>query len=316
MNPFDQLPSRVKVVAALGYFGSVALVLFVPLLWRDSVPTEQLKWIAPGFSVVWFGGALLVGRGRGQERAAQAPHGAAALRRLRRQRVASVFAGIASVLFALVLVAALVGGNQASDADQRLLDTQPRHHATVVAVTRVNLGRELSYDVDVLVEGRRTRLTLPPANVSTLRSGDALDVVIDPTDPSNVLPTTAHDDWAYTRTGMLVLKVSIAIFFTMFVLAFAARTMRPSLFRAARRANATSAGQIVAVRDWMVTVSADGRRWLWSRRRARDWLPQVGASILLVGTAEAGALVFLDDGHTHWPGGPLVAAPDDDADEG
>lgn len=244
------------------------------------------------------------------------PRPDAALRRLRRQRARSVLSGAGAVLCALLLVVALVAGSQAATADQRLIDTQVRHPATVVAVTRVQFVRSESYDVDVMVEGRRARLSLPPAHASTAQPGDVLDVVIDPADPSYVLPITAHDDWAYTPTGTVVVEVGVAVLFLVFIRSLTARAMPLSLFRAARRARTASWGQVVAVHDAMLTIEAEGAPWLWSRRGSRGWLPEVGDRIVLLGKVRPGALVFLDDGRTRRPGAPLAAASDDEADRG
>lgn len=237
------------------------------------------------------------------------PRPDAALRRLRRQRARSALSRTGAVLCALLLVVALVGGSQAATADQRLIDTQVRHPATVVAVTRVQSGRIESYDVDVVVEGRRARLSQEPAHASTARPGDVLDVVIDPADPSYVLPTTAHDDWVYTATGTLVVEVGTAVLFLLFIRSLTAPAMPLSLFRAARRARTASWGQVLAVHDATLTIETEGTQWLWSRRRSRGWMPEIGDSIVLLGTVRPGALVFLDDGRTRRPGAPLVAEP-------
>lgn len=306
MNPFDSLPARVKVRAMVGYLLSAAAVLWAPLLWGGASPWRHIGWLVPALAVVWFGGALVLGRGAAAELGD--PHHDGAFRRLRRQLLWSVLRVATSALLVGLYALALVVGPKSVADDQRLIDQQPHRSATIVTVTQVWLGHTPSWDVDVLVDGRTSRLALEPAGVSHAKAGDAIEVVVDPADPSYVIPTSAHDDWIYSTRGTVLLDAVMGVLVLVVIASLLWGAMPPRLFRSATQIRTTHRGRVVAAGYAGLTIEVGGVLWQWTRGRRTAALPQVGGTVVLLGQVREGSLVFLDDRRTRWPGGPLMRA--------
>ncbi|ROS23163.1 hypothetical protein [Cellulomonas sp. PhB150] len=312
----DDLPGWWKLGALAGYVAVFALVTQVPRLWGVQWLWEHALLVLPVVAVGWFAGVLWAAerwapprkRVAATAREAHAyvapePHEAlvrarSTARRISLRRALAVLAvplaGCAYVLFAT-----------SADDDQRLLDTQPPQTAVVVGVHVEPLDRTRTPDVTVDLGGRRAELGLSFAGDGDVRVGDAIQVVVDPDDPSYVLSTRSHDDWVYEGwVAVLVGAVAAGVVLVVGVLVWRAGPPRRAV-RAARRATTTSTATVDRYSRAGTVLRAGDTRWVF---RGATWAGRPGLEVVVVGELGEGRWVVVDSGRTRWPLAPLAAA--------
>jgi hypothetical protein len=192
--------------------------------------------------------------------------------------------------------------------DQHLLTTVAPQPAPVVDLVGWP-GRRTGPDVVVRVEGRDVTLALSPPDEPAV--GDVLQVVVDPDDPTHVLPVGAHDGWIWTGGGTVALAGLMA---ATGAAALWWRLPSPRRVSAAMRARTVTPASAQGGAPDGFVVWADGRFWVFTERAGdvarllgHHRPPAPGLPVAVLGDVREGSWVFVDDGsRMRWPSGPLT----------
>lgn len=280
------LPGRWQLLAVATFFVGVAVVFGVPYLLGYPWLWEHARLVGPllgaafffGTQRWWFRKAGLLGpaatpasgetpaaapRVQAEDFSAPAPSDTEALAKLRgRARRALVRWWGTWVALGLCIAAVVIGNTTTNDVNA-MIDSQPHQKLTVVKVTRHSLSND-GPDVTVDVPGTGPVDVFYSDYIDPVpHVGDKVDVVVDPEDPTDVVPV-AYRHSSSNSWWMGLLIVTGLMGFTAYLGWWNGATPRRAA-RAVRRADRVQHLTVESCdAETAVVSTADGVRLRWS----------------------------------------------------
>ncbi len=306
------LPSRLQLAAAGGFFLTWATIAFVPRLWGFEFFYEHFYVVGLALGLAWWSVAehfapRLLGRHQAQPEVDKAPIDLARLRR--RAHLAAWLYTLrrASAWLIVPLIAVIyLGGHQSSAEDQELIDTQPHLSATIVKSERSPLAsRSEGPEVTVDVGGRAVVLGTSFPGEDDVAPGDRIDVVVDPADPERVIAANSHADWVYSWWGELLLMLGIGGLGGGFWWLWAMAVPHKAALSTARRARTVHRLQLLEVKASRLVLCDDtGVVWNWTGDDA--WSGPARGIVAVIGPVHEGAWPLVASGRRpRWPHEPM-----------
>lgn len=324
-DDLGSLPGRWQLIAVVTFFAFVAAVFGIPWLLGHYWLWEHARLIGPllgvGFTVGtrrwWFAKAGLLDE-HGQRIVTPAaptevpatapavdtlaaPDGAHA--RLRRSAGWALVRWWGTWFALLLCILAIVIGNRTVNDVNTMIDSQPHQKLPVVAVNRHTLGND-GPDITVDVPGYgEVDVTYSDYVRPVPHVGDTIDVVVDPDDPTDVVPVAyRHSSDNSPLMGVLICAGLMGI------TAYLGWWTAPASRRAARAVRRSSRLETVIVQaragEEVSLLTQDGSRLLWHDEETRtSRRPPVGAVLPAAGElAPGGSAALLHEGRVLWTG--------------